>query len=165
MEEIAVLQVFASLPESPKADSDEQLLEIWLHGRSRHTQRAYRADVEHFLTWVRKPFLAVTLADLQGIRGLSRRTGAGESLPDAVSHQISPRFRPPDRVPALRCRPRTPSAGGPQPPRRAHLAGSRSTPYPEPGDESPEPGDPHAPLCLRHARERVVRPLLAGSPA
>jgi integrase/recombinase XerD len=47
-------------------DSDAQLLEIWLHGRSRHTQRAYRADVEHFLAWVRKPFVQVTLADLQG---------------------------------------------------------------------------------------------------
>jgi len=65
-EEIAVSQVFASLPEAPQAGSDSQLLEIWLHGRSRHTQRAYRADVEHFLAWVRKPFLQVTLANLQG---------------------------------------------------------------------------------------------------
>ena len=54
-QEIAVSQVFTSLPE-PRADSDTQLHEIWLHGRSRHTQRAYRADVEHFLTWARKPF-------------------------------------------------------------------------------------------------------------
>jgi integrase len=45
--------------------SDSQLLEIWLHGRSKHTQRAYRADVEHFLAWARKPFLQVTLGDLQ----------------------------------------------------------------------------------------------------
>jgi len=63
-QEIAVSQVFTSLPE-PRADSDTQLHEIWLHGRSRHTQRAYRADVEHFLAWVRKPFLQVTLTDLQ----------------------------------------------------------------------------------------------------
>jgi len=61
-----VSQVFTSLPEAPKADSDAQLLEIWLHGRSRHTQRAYRADVEHFLAWGRKPLLQVTLGDLQG---------------------------------------------------------------------------------------------------
>jgi len=47
------------------ADSDDRLLEIWLHGRSPHTQRAYRADVEHFLSWSRKPLLQVTLADLQ----------------------------------------------------------------------------------------------------
>ena len=47
--EIAVSQVFTSLPEASKPNSDSQLLEIWLHGRSGHTQRAYRADVEHFL--------------------------------------------------------------------------------------------------------------------
>jgi len=64
-QEIAVSPVFTTLPEAPRADSDTQLLEIWLHGRSRHTQRAYRADVEHFLAWVRKPLLEVTLADLQ----------------------------------------------------------------------------------------------------
>jgi len=64
--EIAVSPVLASLPEAPPADSDSQLLEIWLHGRSRHTQRAYRADVEHFLSSTGKPFLQVTLADLQG---------------------------------------------------------------------------------------------------
>jgi integrase/recombinase XerD len=64
-EEIAVSRGLASLPEAPRADSDAQLLEIWLHGRSRHTQRAYRADVEHFLEWARRPLLQVTLADLQ----------------------------------------------------------------------------------------------------
>src|ERR1700693_5247391 len=63
---MAVASTFPTLPEAPRADSDTQLLEIWLHGRSRHTQRAYRADVEHFLAWVRKPFLQVTLGDLQG---------------------------------------------------------------------------------------------------
>ena len=46
--------------------SEFQLLEIWLHGRSRHTQRVYHADVEHFLGWARKPLPQVTLADLQG---------------------------------------------------------------------------------------------------
>jgi site-specific recombinase XerD len=65
-EEIAISPVFTSLPEAPRADSDSQLLEIWLHGRSRHTQRAYRSDMEHFLAWVRKPFLQVTLTNLQG---------------------------------------------------------------------------------------------------
>ena len=64
--EIVKSSTFTALPEAPRADSNTQLLEIWLHGRSQHTQRAYRADVEHFLAWVRKPFLQVTLADLQG---------------------------------------------------------------------------------------------------
>jgi site-specific recombinase XerD len=47
------------------AGSDEQLLDIWLHGRSPHTQRAYRSDVGHFRSWVQKPFAGVTLQDLQ----------------------------------------------------------------------------------------------------
>ena len=34
--EIGVSSVFTSLPEAPRADSDAQLLEIWLHGRSRN---------------------------------------------------------------------------------------------------------------------------------
>jgi site-specific recombinase XerD len=64
-QEIVVSQVFTGLPAAAPADSVTQLLEIWLHGRSRHTQRAYRADVEHFLAWAHKPLPQVTLADLQ----------------------------------------------------------------------------------------------------
>ena len=45
--------------------SDDRLLEVWLHGRSPHTQRAYRSDLNHFLSWVRKPVEQVTLDDLQ----------------------------------------------------------------------------------------------------
>lgn len=44
---------------------DEQVIAIWLHGRSVHTQRAYRADIERFLARAGKPLPAVTLADLQ----------------------------------------------------------------------------------------------------
>jgi integrase/recombinase XerD len=49
----------------PQAVSDSHLLELWLHGRSPHTQRAYRADVEKFRLQTPKPFGRVTLADLQ----------------------------------------------------------------------------------------------------
>jgi integrase/recombinase XerD len=44
---------------------DTQLLETWLHGRSAHTQRAYRADVQRFQLRAGKSFIAVTLPDLQ----------------------------------------------------------------------------------------------------
>jgi site-specific recombinase XerD len=55
-----------------QAESDSQLLELWLHGRSRHTQRAYRADAERFLLAVDKRLYQVTLSDLQGFAdGLS----------------------------------------------------------------------------------------------
>jgi integrase/recombinase XerD len=48
-----------------QARSDAQLIEIWLHGRSRHTQRAYAADFARFSVRAGKPVAAITLADLQ----------------------------------------------------------------------------------------------------
>lgn len=47
------------------AATDEQLVAMWLHGRSRHTVRAYRADMARFRAFVGKPLRAVTLGDLQ----------------------------------------------------------------------------------------------------
>jgi integrase/recombinase XerD len=56
----------AGLLRRPQADSDDVgLVELWLHGRSRHTQRAYRADVARFLGFVARPLPTVTLGDLQ----------------------------------------------------------------------------------------------------
>lgn len=48
-----------------QAESDQHLMDLWLHGRSRHTQRAYRADAERFLGAVEKPLRQITLDDLQ----------------------------------------------------------------------------------------------------
>jgi site-specific recombinase XerD len=48
-----------------QASSDDQLAKLWLHGRSVHTQRAYRADLERFRSRAGKPFRQITLADLQ----------------------------------------------------------------------------------------------------
>jgi site-specific recombinase XerD len=45
--------------------ADEQLVEIWLHGRSAHTARAYRGDVDRFRRATAKPLASITLADLQ----------------------------------------------------------------------------------------------------
>jgi integrase/recombinase XerD len=44
---------------------DAHLLELWLHGRSPNTRRAYRADAERFQLRAGKALAAVTLADLQ----------------------------------------------------------------------------------------------------
>ena len=49
-----------------QAETDDQLMELWLHGRSHHTQRAYRADAERFRRHVAKALRSATLADLQG---------------------------------------------------------------------------------------------------
>ncbi len=48
-----------------QAESDQHLIDLWLHGRSRHTQRAYRADAERFLQAVEKSLHRITLGDLQ----------------------------------------------------------------------------------------------------
>src|SRR5690606_10023749 len=54
-----------SLVAPRQADNDAHLVELWLHGRSRHTQRAYRADAERFLDAIQKPLHRITLGDLQ----------------------------------------------------------------------------------------------------
>ncbi len=38
-----------------QADTDDQLIGLWLHGRPEHTQRAYRAEADRFLSYVEKP--------------------------------------------------------------------------------------------------------------
>jgi integrase/recombinase XerD len=44
---------------------DAELLELWLHGRSPHTQRAYSTDASDFLAFVGKPLPTVTVGDVQ----------------------------------------------------------------------------------------------------
>jgi integrase/recombinase XerD len=48
-----------------QAANDEMLIEMFLHNRSRHTQRAYRRDVSAFIVYVNKPIHQITLGDLQ----------------------------------------------------------------------------------------------------
>lgn len=52
-----------------QAESDEHLIDLWLHGRSRHTQRAYRRDAGRFLGAVEKPLHRITLGDIQQYAG------------------------------------------------------------------------------------------------
>src|ERR1700744_3519824 len=63
--EIVVSRPVETLPVAPRASSDEQLLKIWLHGRSPHTQRAYRAEIERFHGRAGKSFQEITMLDLQ----------------------------------------------------------------------------------------------------
>ncbi len=62
------------------APTDEaSLIALWLHGRSRHTIRAYSGDATRFLAFVGKPLRAVTLGDLQafadGLQGAESSRG------------------------------------------------------------------------------------------
>jgi integrase/recombinase XerD len=47
------------------ADSDERLVELWLHGRNRLTAEAYQADIEAFRQCCRTPLRSVTIGELQ----------------------------------------------------------------------------------------------------
>jgi integrase/recombinase XerD len=58
--------------------TDEQLIALWLHERSRHTIRAYRRDVEHLRAFVGgRPLRSITLGDLQAFT--DTLTGEGSS--------------------------------------------------------------------------------------
>ncbi len=62
-----VLRSAVAVEQARAADDDQ--LEIWLHGRSEHTVRAYRADVERFRFRAGKPLAHITLSDLQRFAG------------------------------------------------------------------------------------------------
>jgi integrase/recombinase XerD len=47
------------------ANSDAQLIALWLHGRPTSTRDAYARDARRFLAFVGKPLRAVTLGDVQ----------------------------------------------------------------------------------------------------
>ena len=48
-----------------QADSEAQLLALWLHGRPATTARAYRREAARFLAFVGKPLRQVKLGDVQ----------------------------------------------------------------------------------------------------
>ena len=50
---------------SRQAETDEQLVNLWLHGRSIHTQRAYLSDINRFMAHVQKGLHKITLGDIQ----------------------------------------------------------------------------------------------------
>jgi integrase/recombinase XerD len=58
-----------------QADSDDQLVALWLHGRPEHTQRAYRAEVDRFILYVAKPLRSVRLVDIQGFNDHLNESG------------------------------------------------------------------------------------------
>lgn len=67
-----------------QAASDSQLISLWLHGRSVHTQRAYRTDASRFVSFVGKPLQHATLADLQAFAD-----SLGEKAPASRARVLS----------------------------------------------------------------------------
>jgi len=53
-------------PEVPRqAHSDEEVINLWLHGRPENTHKAYAMDITQFFGFTRKPLHQITLPDLQ----------------------------------------------------------------------------------------------------
>ena len=48
-----------------QAEHDDQLIQMWLHGRPETTRRAYERHVGRFLALACKPLAAVTVGDVQ----------------------------------------------------------------------------------------------------
>jgi len=62
----AEIQVISAVPATSQANTDDRLIELWLHGRNELTRRAYAADIEAFRAHVAMPMRAITIGDLQG---------------------------------------------------------------------------------------------------
>ena len=80
----------SAMPEIPTAvDNDEQVIAMWLHGRSPHAQKAYAQDVAQFLDFAGVSLMGVTLPALQAYSdslaeladtSISRKLSAVKSL-------------------------------------------------------------------------------------
>jgi integrase/recombinase XerD len=84
-----LVPIISQTPSAAQASSDAQVLALWLHGKSPHTARGYRADVAVFGAFVGKPLREITLGDVQAysdaLSGLApatrgRRLAAVKSL-------------------------------------------------------------------------------------
>ncbi len=49
-----------------QAETDEQLIRLWLHGRPETTVRAYQFDADRFRAFAGKPLRMITVGDVQG---------------------------------------------------------------------------------------------------
>ena len=72
-------------PITQQADTDDQLIELWLHGRPVHTQRAYRRETDRFFKQVNKPLRLVKLADIQAFADDLSKSLKESSLHRALS--------------------------------------------------------------------------------
>lgn len=68
-----------------QADSDDHLIELWLHGRPTNTQRAYRRESERFREFVAKPLQSITLCNIQSFTDQLTPTMKPSSIHRALS--------------------------------------------------------------------------------
>jgi integrase/recombinase XerD len=63
--DLATIEVGVPQETRPQAETDEVLIDLWVHGRSPATIRAYRADTRRLLVFTNKALAVITLGDLQ----------------------------------------------------------------------------------------------------
>jgi site-specific recombinase XerD len=82
-----IIQVTTTVPQVTRqqAQTDEMLIDLWVHGRSASTVRAYRSDIRRFLASVRKPLREITLGDIQSFADSLDATLAGASKQRCLS--------------------------------------------------------------------------------
>lgn len=57
--------ISCSQPAVRQAETDEQLIQLWLHGRGKGTTTVYRSDIDAFLAFAAKPLHQITLGHVQ----------------------------------------------------------------------------------------------------
>jgi integrase/recombinase XerD len=65
MVESSTMTVASALAPAEAPDEDDRLIALWLHGRSRHTARAYARDARRLRAFVARSLPAVRLGDVQ----------------------------------------------------------------------------------------------------
>ena len=66
-----------------QADTDDQLIELWLHGKSKHSVTAYRRHIARLEDFVVKPLQQIKLVDLQDFA--DSLTGSDNSKKQAIA--------------------------------------------------------------------------------
>jgi hypothetical protein len=80
------------------ADTDQRLIELWLYGRAKRTQRAYQADIAAFNRFVQKPLRQLTLGELQSYQDSLQHLATASQAP-AQLDQVTAQLRPENRLP------------------------------------------------------------------
>lgn len=89
--EIPITPIVAIALDNSPTKALDGLIDLWLHGKAKHTARYYRSNAKKFFDWVDKPIEQVTLADVQAYQtALSRTDLAVSSQARAIAAIKSP---------------------------------------------------------------------------
>ena len=146
----------------PSGENDAVFMELRLSLKvSSHTRRAYAADLERFLAFVRKPLGWITLSDVQSYVGGHLGAGkpkTGQPEPCSYGNQILILLRAGDWLLPIQRRRCRQVAAEPRQPRAAHPGRERSRQTHRVSPGGPQSRAVEAALCIRHPRQRTLRP-------